>query len=67
MKVAAFIPLILSSTALAVSHRANALASRQAQIKRSLVDVCVGLDLDVKLLDILPGGTCFSSAVEELN
>jgi len=57
MKVSAFIPLILSSTALAASRRSHdVVTARQAQIKRGLVDVCVALDLDVTLLDILPGG-----------
>lgn len=56
MKVSAFAPLLLSSTVFAASVRSNALKSRQASMKRGLVDVCVGLDLDVKLLDILPEG-----------
>ncbi|KZV69608.1 hypothetical protein PENSPDRAFT_753248 [Peniophora sp. CONT] len=32
------------------------LARRQAHIERSLIDVCAALDLDLQLLDILPGG-----------
>ena len=56
MKVSAFAPLLLAASAFAASARSNALKSRQASIKRGLVDVCVGLDLDINLLDILPGG-----------
>jgi hypothetical protein len=50
MKVSTLAPLILSPVAIAASRH----TLRQASLKRGLVDVCVGLDLDVKLLDILP-------------
>ena len=50
MKVSTLAPLILSPVALAASRH----TLRQASLKRGLLDVCVGLDLDVNLLDILP-------------
>lgn len=58
MKVSALIPFILSSTVFAATTRRSnsVLTSRQAHLKRGLVDVCVALDLDIELLDILPGG-----------
>lgn len=60
MKFAAVLTsLLMTSAVLAAPARrnSNVLASRQAQIKRGLVDVCVALDLDINILDILPGGT----------
>ncbi|KAF9788434.1 hypothetical protein BJ322DRAFT_632612 [Thelephora terrestris] len=41
----AFLPLLLSSSVLAVNR--DAIRARQAHVKKDLLDVCVALDLDV--------------------
>jgi hypothetical protein len=70
MKISALIPFLLSTAAFAaVARRSHpVLSSRQAKLSRGLVDVCVALDLDVELLDILPGGilSCVFSLLDYL-
>jgi hypothetical protein len=46
--------LVAASSAYALKN--SIIASRQHHARRSLVDICVALDLDLELLDILPDG-----------
>lgn len=59
MKYPNAIPLLLAAASTAFAHPSrtsldsHAIASRQAHVPRGLVDVCVGLDIDLDLLEIL--------------
>ncbi|CCM00856.1 uncharacterized protein FIBRA_02901 [Fibroporia radiculosa] len=59
-----FLPLLAASSALAGAtrtsltrraHRHDVVSSRQAHIQRDLLDVCVSLDVDLDILDIVFG------------
>lgn len=58
MKFSNAIPLLIAAASPALAHSTrttehNAIAARQAHVPRGLVDVCVGLDVDLDLLEIL--------------
>ena len=48
------LPLLLSSSVAYAATTREIIQARQAHVKRSLVDICAALDLDVHLA---PGGT----------
>jgi len=50
----AILVYVAASSAYALKN--SIIASRQHHARRSLVDICVALDLDLELLDILPDG-----------
>ncbi|KAH8103394.1 hypothetical protein BXZ70DRAFT_727352 [Cristinia sonorae] len=60
MKLLALTPLVLlavsSASATSLTHGYDIVKSRQAKVHRDLLDVCVGLDADLTLADILRDG-----------
>ena len=64
MKLSTAFPLLAAAAvpALASSHN-RALSSRQAHVGRGLIDICVGLDVDLTLLDVQRDGMSFRSAL----
>lgn len=65
MKFLAIAPLVLAATsayATSLTSGYDVIQSRQAKVQRDLLDVCVGLDADLVLADIIQGGEYLDSS-----
>ncbi|THG92847.1 hypothetical protein EW026_g8203 [Hermanssonia centrifuga] len=59
MKVATFLPLVLAATstvATSLTRSYDVVRARQVKVQRDLLDVCVGLDVDVEIGSIIRDG-----------
>ncbi len=62
MKVATFLPLVLAATstvATSLTRSYDVVRARQVKVQRDLLDVCVGLDVDVEIGSIIRDGLLF--------